>query len=54
MLRPATDGSVSFDPAFPALYVLEVTARINGSASVDGKKYDDVRHVATLSFRIEP
>ena len=54
VLRPAADGSVSFDPAFPALYVLEVTARINGSASVDGKKYDDVRHVATLSFRIEP
>ena len=53
VLRPAADGSVSFNPSFPGLYVLEVSARINGSATVDGKKYDDVRHVATLSFRVD-
>lgn len=51
-LRPNADGTVSFSPLFPALYVLEVSAKVNGSATVDGKKYDDVRHVATLSFRV--
>lgn len=51
-LRPAADGTISFTPAFPALYVLEVSAKVNGAATVDGKKYDDIRHVATLSFRV--
>ena len=32
---------------------VEVTARVdNGSVTLDGKKYDDVRHTATLSFEI--
>lgn len=53
VLRPATDGSVSFNPSFPALYVLEVSAKVNGAVTVDGKKYDDVRHTATLSFRVD-
>ncbi len=52
-LTPAKDGTVSFTPSFPGLYVLEVTARVdNGSVTLDGKKYDDVRHTATLSFEI--
>ena len=52
-LTPAKDGTVSFTPWFPGLYVLEVTARVNnGSVTLDGKKYDDVRHTATLSFEV--
>jgi hypothetical protein len=51
-LAPAKDGTVRLDTPFPGLYVLEVTARVNGSATVDGKKYDDVRHTATLSFEV--
>lgn len=53
VLRPAADGSVSFDPSFPGLYVLEVSAKVNGAVTVDGKRYEDVRHTATLSFRVE-
>lgn len=49
-LKPAEDGSVSLDTPFPGLYVLEVTARVNGSMTYQGKKYEDVRHTATLSF----
>jgi hypothetical protein len=53
VLTPAKDGSVSFTPSFPGLYVLEVTARVNnGSIKIDGKQYDDVRHTATLSFEV--
>lgn len=53
VLRPAADGSVGFNPSFPGLYVLEVSAKVNGAVTVDGKKYDDVRHTATLSFRVD-
>lgn len=53
VLRPAADGSVSFNPSFPALYLLEVSAKVNGTVTVDGKKYEDVRHTATLSFRVD-
>ncbi len=52
VLRPAADGSISFTPSFPALYVLEISAKLNGAVTVAGTKYDDVRHVATLSFRV--
>lgn len=52
-LTPAKDGTVSFVPYIPGLYVLEVTARVNnGSITLNGKKYDDVRHTATLSFEV--
>lgn len=55
VLAPAKDGTVSFTPSFPGLYVLEVTARVNnGSVTLDGKRYDDVRHTATLSFEVAP
>lgn len=55
VLRPAKDGSVSFKPWFPGLYVLEVTAQVNnGSVSLHGKTYKDVRHTATLSFEVRP
>lgn len=55
VLRPAADGSVSLRPSFPGLYVLEVSARVdNGTVTLDGKKYDDVRHTATLSFEVRP
>jgi hypothetical protein len=53
VLTPARDGTVSFEPSFPGLYVLEVSARVeNGSVTIDGKKYADVRHTATLSFEV--
>lgn len=53
-LVPAKDGTVQLDTPFPGLYVLEVTARVNGAATVDGKKYEDVRHTATLAFEVAP
>lgn len=52
-LKPAADGTVSLATPFPGLYVLEATARVNGSASIDGKTFDDVRHTATLAFQVE-
>lgn len=53
-LAPASDGTVTFTPSFPGLYVLEVTARVdNGSVTLNGKKYSDVRHTATLSFEVK-
>lgn len=53
VLSPDKDGTVGFTPWFPGLYVLEVTARVNnGSVTLDGKKYEDVRHTATLSFDV--
>lgn len=54
VLKPAKDGTVSMGTPFPGLYVLEVTARVNGAVTVDGKKYEDVRHTATLSFEVTP
>lgn len=51
-LRPAGDGSVTLDTPIPGLYVLVVSARMDGGAAVvDGKRYNEVRHTATLSFR---
>lgn len=53
VLTPAKDGTVSLVPSFPGLYVLEVSARVdNGAVTIDGKKYADVRHTATLSFEV--
>lgn len=52
-LRPAEDGSVSLDTPFPGLYVLVVSARMDGGAEVDGKRYAEVRHTASLSFKVE-
>ncbi|MBV7428234.1 MULTISPECIES: hypothetical protein [unclassified Acidovorax] len=51
-LASAADGTVQLETPFPGLYVLEVSAKVNGSVTVDGKKYDDVRHTATLSFEV--
>jgi hypothetical protein len=51
-LRPAKDGSVSLETPFAGLYVLEVSAKVNGSVTVGGQTYDDVRHTATLSFEV--
>ncbi|ADQ83627.1 hypothetical protein [Methylovorus sp. MP688] len=48
--KAAADGSVTITTPFPGRYVLEVTAKVNGTVELDGKKYDDVRHVATVSF----
>lgn len=53
-LKPAADGTVTLATPFPARYVLEVSAQVNGAASVDGKRYDSVIHVATLSFEVRP
>ncbi len=52
VLKPAKDGTVTLGTPFPGLYVLEVTAKVNGATTVDGKKYEDVRHTATLSFEV--
>ncbi|MDR0702681.1 MAG: DUF4198 domain-containing protein [Azoarcus sp.] len=52
-LTSAPDGTVSFMPSFPGLYVLEVSAQVNnGNVTLDGKTYKDVRYTATLSFEI--
>lgn len=53
VLKPDADGGVTLDTPFPGRYVLEVAAQINGSATVDGKSYDSVTHVATLSFEVK-
>lgn len=52
VLKPSKDGTVTLGTPFPGLYLLEVTARVNGAVTVDGKKYEDVRHTATLSFEV--
>jgi hypothetical protein len=53
VLKPAKDGTVTVNAIFPGRYLLEITARVNGSTTVDGKKYDDVRHTATLTFEVQ-
>lgn len=50
VLKAESDGTVKLPVSFPGLYVLEVSVKVNGTVTVDGKKYDDVRHTATLSF----
>lgn len=53
VMSSAEDGTIPFDTPFTGLYVLEVTARVNnGSVTVDGKQYNDVRQTATLSFEV--
>ena len=54
VLRAEPDGSVKLPTSVPGLYVLEVSVKLNGSVTIDGKQYDDVRHTATLSFTVEP
>lgn len=52
-LKPGKDGTVTLDTPIAGLYVLEVSARVNsGNVTVDGKKYEDVRYTATLSFEV--
>lgn len=51
--KAAEDGSVTITTPFAGRYVLELVAKVNGSVTLDGKKYDDVRHVATLVFVVE-
>ncbi|ENO86337.1 hypothetical protein [Thauera linaloolentis] len=52
-LKPGKDGTVTLDTPISGLYVLEVSARVNnGNVTVDGKKYEDVRYTATLSFEV--
>jgi len=54
-LRPAADGTVTLPTPFPGLYLMEVSARVNGgSVTLDGRKYTEVRHSATLSFEVQP
>ena len=53
-LVPAKDGTVGFTPWMPGLYVLHVSARVNESEVMyEGRKYNDVRHTATLSFEVQ-
>lgn len=50
-LLPNPDGTVTLDTPIPGLYVLEVSAKLNDArVTIDGKKYEDVRYTATLSF----
>jgi hypothetical protein len=51
-LKPSKDGTVTLPTPFAATYVMEVTAQVNGSATVDGKRYETVRHTATTSFTV--
>lgn len=52
-LTPNPDGTVTLDTPIPGLYVLEVSAKVNNaSVSIQGKKYEDVRYTATLSFEV--
>lgn len=51
-LEPAADGSITLETPFPARYVLQVSAQVNGAATVDGQRYDSVVHVATLAFTV--
>ncbi|ODU60175.1 MAG: hypothetical protein ABT02_07205 [Comamonadaceae bacterium SCN 68-20] len=54
-LTPNADGSVTLDTPIPGLYVLEVSAKLNdANVTIDGKKYEDVRYTATLSFEVKP
>lgn len=53
VLKPGKDGTVTLNAVFPARYFLEVSARVNGSVTLDGKKYEDVRHTATLTFEVK-
>jgi hypothetical protein len=53
-LKPGADGNVTLNAVFPARYVLEVVAQVNGKVTVDGQSYDSVTHVATLSFEVKP
>lgn len=53
VLKPGKDGTVTLNALFPARYFLEVSARVNGSVTLNGKKYDDVRHTATLTFEVK-
>lgn len=49
-LAAGSDGTIKLPISFPGLYVLEVSVKVSGAVTMDGKKYDDVRHTATLSF----
>lgn len=51
-LKPGADGAVTLATPFAGVYVLEITAKLNGTVTVDGKQYDNVRHTATLSFEV--
>ncbi|WP_028605459.1 hypothetical protein [Ottowia thiooxydans] len=54
-LTPNTDGTVTLDTPIPGLYVLEVSAKVNNATvNIEGKKYEDVRYTATLSFEVNP
>lgn len=49
-LKAESDGTVKLPVSFPGLYVLEASVKVNGTITVDGKRYDEARHTATLSF----
>lgn len=49
-LKAESDGTVKLPVSFPGLYVLEVSVKVSGPITVDGKRYDEARHTATLSF----
>ncbi|MFT4174432.1 MAG: hypothetical protein QM639_17845 [Rhodocyclaceae bacterium] len=51
-LKAAEDGTVTLATPFPGTYVLEVSARIDGEVTLEGRRYEDVRHTATLSFDV--
>lgn len=54
ILLPDADGNITLSTPFPATYVLELTAKLDGSTTLAGKTYKDVRHVVSLSFKAGP
>lgn len=54
VLRPDANGNVTLSTPFPATYVLDLSAKLNGSTTIDGKVYKDVLHTVSLSFKAGP
>lgn len=54
VLLPDANGNVTLTTPFPATYVLELSAKLNGSTTLGDKTYQDVRHVVSLSFKAGP
>ncbi|WP_244917878.1 DUF4198 domain-containing protein [Pseudacidovorax intermedius] len=53
LLLPEADGLVTLSTPFPGLYVLSVTASVDGGkVRFEGRDYSEVRHSATLSFEV--
>lgn len=54
VLRPDAEGNITLSTPFPATYVLDLSAKLNGSTTIEGKTYKDVLHTVSLSFKAGP